>query len=221
MGRGVYSTYLVVSILYIPYCYSFPFCFRLFVTNFRCLLFGFLFLFSFFKFCIFVVWWPAFLPKVNMITVWVSFFLIMKEKNLKYVNASTKRSFGILLQVDNIPALMKTESCWNTLRHISRTIFNSFLAAAFFGSIFWRDNKSLAAESYCPNACQIPTEQQLSWLQTVTNTIVGWKKYSALNMWYAVTNTLKSIQLEARWATSSNYCIRFELGRVVWLFVQE
>lgn len=117
--------------------------------------------------------------------------------------------------------LIKTESCWNTLRHISRTIFNSFLAAEFFGSIFWRDNKSLAAESYCPNACQIPTEQQLSWLQTVTNTIFGWKKYSALNMWYTVTNTLKSIQLEARWATSSNYCIRFELGRVVWLFVQE
>lgn len=28
----------------------------------------------------------------------------MKEKNLKYVNASTKRSFGILLQVGNIPA---------------------------------------------------------------------------------------------------------------------
>lgn len=117
------------------------------------------------------------------------FFLTMKEKNLKYVNASTKRSFGILLQVDNIPALMKTESCWNTLRHISRTIFNSFLAAAFFGSIFWRDNKSLAAESYCPNACQIPTEQQLSWLQTVTNTIVGWKKYSALNTRYTVTKT--------------------------------
>lgn len=105
VGRGVYSTYLVVSILYLPYCYSFPFCFRLFVTNFRCLLFGFLFLFSFFKFCIFVVWWPAFLPKVNMITVWVSFFLTMKKKkSLKYVNASTKRSFGILLQVGNIPA---------------------------------------------------------------------------------------------------------------------
>ena len=32
------------------------------------------------------------------------FFLTMKEKNLKYVNASTKRSFGILLQVGNIPA---------------------------------------------------------------------------------------------------------------------
>ena len=32
------------------------------------------------------------------------FFLTMKEKNLKYINASTKRSFGILLQVGNIPA---------------------------------------------------------------------------------------------------------------------
>ena len=193
VGRGVYSTYLVVSILYIPYCYSFPFCFRLFVTNFRCLLFGFLFLLSFFKFCIFVVWWPAFLPKVNMITVWVSFFLTMKEKNLKYV--TQVQSVHLVsycrwaISQHSQSLLMKTESCWNTLRHISRTIFNSFLAAAFFGSIFWRDNKSLAAESYCPNACQIPTEQQLSWLQTVMNTIVGWKKYSALNMWYTVTNT--------------------------------
>ena len=42
-------------------------------------------------------------------------------------------------------------------RHKSSTISNSFLAAAFFGSIFCSSSKSLAAESYCHSACESET----------------------------------------------------------------
>lgn len=74
---------------------------------------------------------------------------------------------------------IKKHQIWrSTFRHKSNTMSSSFLAAAFFGSIFWSANRSLAAESNWNNACesQIVHNTITRAISLATTSASGWSK---------------------------------------------